>query len=269
MAEDADWREFAKDFLAGTLGGCAGVLAGHPLDTVKVRLQTQDHASGKPLRYTGTFNCFTTIIRQEKVMGLYKGMASPMAGVMVVNAMLFGVYGNALRMFHGDATGAPTISSIFKAGSISGVINSVISCPMDLMKTQMQVQGSPGAPILYTGPWDCFRQTLKSQGLRGCYRGMVATVIRETPSYGTYFASYEYLCRLMTPPGKDVSDLSPLALMVAGGMGGVCGWLSTYPSDVVKSRMQADSPVNPQYKGLVDCIVKSYKAEGYRVFSVD
>jgi hypothetical protein len=38
------------------------------------------------------------------------------------------------------------------------------------------------------------------------------------------------------------------------------------PLDVVKSRIQGDSLSNPEYKGIVDCTVKSYKRDGLRVF---
>uniref|UniRef100_A0AC34R4P9 Uncharacterized protein n=1 Tax=Panagrolaimus sp. JU765 TaxID=591449 RepID=A0AC34R4P9_9BILA len=56
----------ALDFIAGCFGGAAGVLAGHPLDTVKVRLQTQTGV------YRGPWHCFTSIIRKEHFKGLYK-----------------------------------------------------------------------------------------------------------------------------------------------------------------------------------------------------
>lgn len=38
------------------------------------------------------------------------------------------------------------------------------------------------------------------------------------------------------------------------------------PLDVIKSRIQADDLSNPQYKGIVDCTVKSYKKDGLHVF---
>lgn len=38
------------------------------------------------------------------------------------------------------------------------------------------------------------------------------------------------------------------------------------PFDVVKSRMQTDDPINPHYKGMIDCFKKSYKADGMGVF---
>lgn len=44
--------------------GCAGLIVGHPFDTVKVRLQTQSVA--KPV-YRGTIHCFTTIVKAESV----------------------------------------------------------------------------------------------------------------------------------------------------------------------------------------------------------
>ncbi|KAG1146390.1 hypothetical protein G6F36_015038 [Rhizopus arrhizus] len=68
--------------LSGLIGGLAGLAVGHPF--VKVRLQSRELAS----RYKGTLNCFISTIKQEKLIGLYKGMASPAVGVGAVNALL-------------------------------------------------------------------------------------------------------------------------------------------------------------------------------------
>lgn len=38
------------------------------------------------------------------------------------------------------------------------------------------------------------------------------------------------------------------------------------PADFVKSRMQADHPQNPKYRGMLDCMVKTYRGEGVKVF---
>jgi solute carrier family 25 carnitine/acylcarnitine transporter 20/29 len=48
MADLTGWGEAIatlKDLTAGTVGGCAGIVAGQPLDTIKVRMQTQDKAN--------------------------------------------------------------------------------------------------------------------------------------------------------------------------------------------------------------------------------
>ena len=71
-------------------------------------------------------------------------------------------------------------------------------------------------PNKYAGPFDCTRQLYRENGLRGLYRGFFATMIRETPSYGAYFVSYEILCRMLAPVGTDPKDISGWRLMLAG-----------------------------------------------------
>ena len=73
------------DFLAGCLGGAAGVLIGHPLDTVKVKLQTQGmlknlhgsststspgSSSSSRILYRGTLHCLLSTYQQERVKKL-------------------------------------------------------------------------------------------------------------------------------------------------------------------------------------------------------
>ncbi|TFY51688.1 hypothetical protein EVG20_g10883 [Dentipellis fragilis] len=62
------------DFFAGTVAGVAALLVGHPFDTVKVRFQNPATAS----KYQSTFHAFATIAREERVLGLYKGVTSPL-----------------------------------------------------------------------------------------------------------------------------------------------------------------------------------------------
>lgn len=46
---------------------------------------------------------------------------------------------------------------------------------------------------------------------------------------------------------------------------GSISWVTATPADVVKSRMQADTQLSRKYKGIVDCILHSYKTEGAQV----
>ncbi len=50
------------DVVAGTAGGVAICLVGHPFDTLKVRLQTQ--AGDRPL-YNSAWDCFKKTIKWE------------------------------------------------------------------------------------------------------------------------------------------------------------------------------------------------------------
>lgn len=57
--------------------------------------------------------------------------------------------------------------------------------------------------------------------MRGFYRGLTATLIRETPSYGAYFATYELLCNQLLPDDTQSPVHTTMALLTAGGFAGV------------------------------------------------
>ena len=84
-----------KDLAAGTIGGCAGILAGQPFDTIKVRLQSQPIDA-----YRNTFHCLRSTVVNEGFFSLYKGMLSPLVGNAPINAVVFGAYGNAMRLIN-------------------------------------------------------------------------------------------------------------------------------------------------------------------------
>ncbi|XP_028809032.1 mitochondrial basic amino acids transporter-like isoform X3 [Denticeps clupeoides] len=249
------------DFVAGCVGGAAGVLVGHPFDTVKVRLQVQ--SAQKPL-YRGTFHCFQSIIRQESAFGLYKGIGSPMMGLTFINAIVFGVQGNTMRYL-----GKDTPTNQFLAGAAAGAIQSVICCPMELAKTRMQMQGTgekKSRHKVYKNSLDCLARIYRREGLAGVNRGMVSTLVRETPGFGVYFLAYDLLTAALGCEPEDPYMIPKL--LCAGGMSGIASWLSTYPVDVIKSRLQADGAGGAyRYGGIADCVRQSVRQEGWRVFT--
>ncbi|XP_016382659.1 mitochondrial basic amino acids transporter isoform X3 [Sinocyclocheilus rhinocerous] len=223
----------ALDFVAGCIGGAAGVLVGHPFDTVKM-------------------------------LGLYKGIGSPMMGLTFINAIVFGMQGNAMRVL-----GTDTPLHQFLAGAAAGFIQCVICCPMELAKTRMQMQGTgekSASRKMYRNSLDCLIRIHRKEGVRGINRGMVTTVIRETPGFGVYFLAYDTLTRTL---GCDAeADYIIPKLLLAGGMAGMASWISTYPVDVIKSRLQADGVGGAnRYDGIVDCVRQSWRREGWRTFT--
>jgi solute carrier family 25 carnitine/acylcarnitine transporter 20/29 len=241
-----------KDFVAGTVAGVTITLVGHPFDTVKVRLQTQDLVPGmQPFR--GGVDCAMRTFRNEGFLALYKGMSGPIITVPLINAVVFAVYEQGLNYFRlhplnsSDPRGlahVPTLTEISLAGGWAGLINSFIVGPMEMVKSRLQIQyesprvrGSKQAAVLH-GPWDVLVQSYRWRGLRGVLLGMNTTILREVPAYMAQFGTYELLKRLMTPQGKSPSDLGSAKLMAAGGVAGISAWLFSYPQDIIKSRIQ-------------------------------
>ena len=76
------------DFTAGWIGGCAGLIAGHPVDTVKVRQQALARAR--------MVDVFRDTARKEGLRGFFKGMLYPLVTAGAMNSIFFGVYGATL-----------------------------------------------------------------------------------------------------------------------------------------------------------------------------
>jgi len=69
-----------RHFIAGSFSGCALVLAGHPFDTIKVRVQTAPQG-----QFKGPLNCLLTTIRREGPLAVYKGVTPPLVATGVIN----------------------------------------------------------------------------------------------------------------------------------------------------------------------------------------
>lgn len=220
---------------------------GHPLDTIKVNLQTQDPRNPA---YRGTWHCLRTIVAKESVRGLYKGIASPVAGVAFVNSIVFGVYGNVQR-HHSQPE---SLNAHFIAGSVAGCAQSVISSPMELVKTRLQLQHQLGEK--YRGSVDCLKKVWLRGGFNGVFQGFGITALRDVPGFASYFVSYEMMVK---------KDSSAAHILIAGGLAGVISWVFTYPLDVLKTKMQMD--LSGKYSGVLDCVVKTWKNDGPATFT--
>ena len=74
-----------KSFLSGGFGGISLVIVGHPLDLIKVRLQTSN-------QYTGMRDCVQQTIAKDGLKGLYRGMLTPLVGITPIFATCFWGY---------------------------------------------------------------------------------------------------------------------------------------------------------------------------------
>lgn len=202
-------------------------------------------------------------------------MASPLFGMALINAVLFGTHGFVMRKLEPNG-GQPQLRNVCLAGMVAGALQTIICCPSELIKLRMQIQaiGQEGPGLLgmrkssYVGPLATIKNIYRTEGLLALNRGYVVTMFREVPSFGSYFTTYDVLCRSWSLwRNIPVDSIGPVPLCIAGGFSGIVAWVVTYPFDVVKSRLQVDGvKTERQYKGIVDCFRKSYRADGPSVF---
>ncbi|XP_046812570.1 congested-like trachea protein isoform X2 [Lucilia cuprina] len=250
-----------KSFLSGGFGGICTVLSGHPLDTIKVRLQTMPRpAPGEQPMFKGTFDCAAKTIKNEGFLGLYKGMSAPMTGVAPIFALCFAGYALGKRVQQTEGNTKLTYSQTFVAGSFSGLLSTIITAPGERIKCLLQIQqASSGAERKYNGMVDCALKLYKEGGIRSIYKGSCATLLRDVPANGTYFVSYEAITKLLVESTGSESKF--FASVFAGGVAGMAYWILGMPADVLKSRLQT-APEGTYKRGIREVFVELIKTDG-------
>ncbi|SJL13921.1 uncharacterized protein ARMOST_17371 [Armillaria ostoyae] len=215
------------DFLAGTISGIAGLVVGYPFDTVKVRFQNPE-MTGK---YRSTMHALGTIIKEERFIGLYKGITSPVTTAALMNGLVFASYRFFMKIQLENNSSIPTLTQIALAGAGSGIISSIVTTPTELIKIRQQ------SLLVPSSTYEVILDILRKNGIRGLYRGMTATALRDL-GYGSYFFAYEATSRYFTPvpdsplhPSEiqillsqvdgQVRTPSWAAMLLAGGVAGI------------------------------------------------
>lgn len=225
-----------KSFCGGMVGGSFGTFLGHPSDTIRVRYQSDVNKV-----YKNLIDCTKQIYREKGIRGFYQGIYAPLFGIGIEKCIVFGTYSNAKNMniFKNE------YGNIFFGGVISGICCTSIVTPVEKIKIKMQNNSDSKKLSIY--------QTIKQENIKSLYRGWTATLFREVPGYGIYFATYEYL-------KTKVIDQKPYHTMIFGGLSGLNAWLFIYPSDPIKTLMQNENI------GLKESTKKIYSMYGIKGF---
>lgn len=219
------------EFVAGGVSGAVAVFLGHPLDFVKIRLQSSVGT------YAGPLDCFAQAVRREGPLSVFRGVLPPMLNSVVLSGTLFGGYGHGKRLFGDRGLGLSDTRLTFCAGAYAGLLTSFTTTPFDLVKCQLQVDRAGGRVGRYRNGAACVRAILAREGPRGLYRGGLVTAIRASPMFGLYFVLFEHLEREL-PSMLPRLAAGEAATMWAGGLSGMATWAIAYPLDTVKSHLQ-------------------------------
>lgn len=81
-----------NDLFCGSIAGLAYILTAHPLDSIKVRMQTDRRAK------ISLTSIIEETYKHEGFRGFYKGMGSPLMTIPLVNSIVFASYEFAKRL---------------------------------------------------------------------------------------------------------------------------------------------------------------------------
>jgi len=237
----------------GGIAGVTGVVASFPLDSVKTRVQ----ASKKPLNF---YNTGATILKNEGIRVLYKGIESNLAGIILEKAIKLCVNDMIRNHYNVDnLTGMKAIWYGALAGSTAGFCQSVITTPMELSKIKGQMKAKTGESYNFISD---LSKKVKTEGIKSIYRGWTATLARDIPWSFIYFPMYALLRDL------GLKELGFPGNFAAGWLSGGIASVVCTPMDVIKTRLQKPRGQNKTKinLGYLECTKEIYKNEGMATF---
>ncbi|UYV62111.1 SLC25A15, partial [Cordylochernes scorpioides] len=275
MSDNVQYDKFYKqviatsvDTVSGSLGGLSSIIVGQPLDTIKVRLQTSPHI------FNNSFACISKTYKLEGVRGFYAGATPSIAANMLRSGTFIGFYGYFQHVL-AEASNKESIRELSTfnngiAGALAGVMSTALLSPLEFIKCNLQTckvyseQSKPSS----------VRAIVKANGFFGLYKGFRPMLLRETIGNFFFMSAYEKSVNLLNYKNLPREQINPLVFFFSGGIGGTFYWLSIYPLDVVKSRIQVGTSQvtlknilikeGPKglYRGILPTILRTFLTSG-------
>ncbi|CAM9718799.1 unnamed protein product [Ectocarpus sp. 12 AP-2014] len=153
----------------------------------------------------------------------------------------------------------------FIAGGLAGSISMTITCPIEVVKTQLQ-----GSAVKHgSNAFSIASSIFKSDGPRGFFRGLPPGLAGIIPARSTYFFAYSRSKDFWTNNARLGDRHRDLTEVLCGVTAGVVQNTITNPIWMVKTRMQllADTATGQvAYGGYKEAIGAIYRDEGVRGF---
>ncbi|KAK3004869.1 hypothetical protein RJ639_019537, partial [Escallonia herrerae] len=268
----------------------AGIFSGltvalYPISVVKTRMQV----ASKDAVERSAFLVTRGLLKAEGIPGLYRGFGTVITGAVPTRIIFLTALETtkvaAFKMVEPLKLSEPTEAAIANgiAGMTASLFSQAVFVPIDVVSQRLMVQGYSGHAS-YNGGLDVARQVLKSDGIRGLYRGFGLSVMTYSPSSAVWWASYgssqRFIWRLLghvtgsdePPPGEGTI----VAVQAAGGiLAGATASCITTPLDTIKTRLQVmGHEKRPTARQVVKGLISDegwtgfYRGLGPRFFSM-
>ncbi|DAA73885.1 TPA_exp: hypothetical protein A8136_3871 [Trichophyton benhamiae CBS 112371] len=180
-----------ESFISGAAAGGVATASTYPFDLLRTRFAAQ----GNNKVYNSLVSSVRDIYRYEGAGGFFRGVSAAVAQVVPYMGLFFAAY-EALRkpisrvdlpFGSGDAT----------AGMVASVMAKTGVFPLDLVRKRLQVQGPTRSKYVhvnipeYHGVASTIRTIVRTQGVRGLYRGLTVSLIKAAPASAVTMWTYE------------------------------------------------------------------------------
>lgn len=165
---------------ASLLAGAVGAMIGNPADLALIRIQSDSNLPLDQRRnYKNVFNALYRIVKEEGVFTLWRGSLPTVSRAMALNfsqLVPFEFFKRKLQPYFSDNKTRSILASL-----IAGACASVLALPFDNIKTKLQKMKVIDGVKMYNGVFDCFKKTLKNEGIAKLWVGLTTFYVRLAP----------------------------------------------------------------------------------------
>uniref|UniRef100_A0A915DKG6 Exonuclease domain-containing protein n=1 Tax=Ditylenchus dipsaci TaxID=166011 RepID=A0A915DKG6_9BILA len=176
------------------------------------------------------------LLRTEGVRSLYKGLIPNLIGVTPSKAVYFLTYSQSKYLWNNSGILVPNSAAVHmtSAGLGGKFLTATIINPVWLVKTRLQLHQG------HLGLLPCIKRIYANEGIKGFYKGVTASYVGISETI-IQFVVYEYLrARLDEADAAMDEDTKFYKFMVIGGMAKFCACITTYPHEVVRTRLREE-----------------------------
>lgn len=192
---------------AAMFSGAITCLFTNPIWLIKTRMQLQQ-ANVKGLSstahsispYKGTYDAFRSIVREEGLRGLYRGLV-PALFLTSHGAVQFSIYEDLKRRFPPNSDNPS--SRLFLYGAVSKLAATTVTYPYQVLKTRIQQRAANPREHQYKGFFQAIGKVWRGEGIPGFYRGFITNVLRVAPQSAVTLVAYENIHALLTKITKE------------------------------------------------------------------
>lgn len=213
-----------KLFLIGGISATISRTLTAPMELMKIQQQNKFFAQ------TSIIQTF----QNEGIKSLWKGNQINCLRIFPQNAISYGTYEYTKKHIHP-----------FLSGIVSGSIAISLIYPAENLRSRFSLQLK--TDIIYPSLLFAFRKT----SIRELYQGLSISLFGYTAFTALNYAFYEEYKKYTNP-------------FIAGGLAGSSAVSITYPTDIIRRRIQLQGFHHsvPKYSSIIDTIQKMYQREG-------
>jgi len=231
----------------GGLGSAGAACVTHPLDLIKVQLQTTQEGKVSIVQLTGN------IIRKQGISALYNGISASLLRQLTYSTTRFGIYEIGKQTFGSDLD---FLGKVLLAGA-AGACGGVVGTPADMVNVRMQ--NDVKLPLEqrrnYKHAIDGLWRVYSEEGFRRLFSGCSTATSRAVFMTIGQLSFYDQVKKMLLESGYFKDNLT--THFTASSVAGAIATSLTQPLDVLKTRAMNAKP--GEFNGIWDIVKHTAK----------